>query len=139
MNGHRSDIKRRVPDKLVATHFNSMNHSVDNLTVTVIDRLYKQDTVIRKLREDWWINTLTPSLQMDSTLEQTIHTCITNQSHTHPYHFIHNFTFDTPSDPFTPSVIGCSFMVSTLTPFLLAFLITHPNTLHIPVHKHQTV
>ena len=40
------------------SHFNSPNRSVDDLTVIVIDRLYNQDTVLSKLREDWWINTL---------------------------------------------------------------------------------
>ena len=39
MNGHRSDIKRNHPDRLVAAHFNTVGHSIGDLTVRVIEQL----------------------------------------------------------------------------------------------------
>ena len=33
LNGHRSDIRHRHVDKLVAAHFNSSGHSLTNLSI----------------------------------------------------------------------------------------------------------
>ena len=59
MNNHRADIiYKRIEDKPVATHFNTQGHSVEDLAVMVIERLWKDDPVLRKIRENKWIRTL---------------------------------------------------------------------------------
>ena len=52
MNSHRLDINRKKIKKKPATgHFNTQGHSVEDMVVTVIDRLWKDDHVPRKNRE----------------------------------------------------------------------------------------
>ena len=58
MNGHRSDYYRKLPDKPVAVHFNTMGHTFENLTVMVIEQLGWAPIERRKLRESYWIHTL---------------------------------------------------------------------------------
>ena len=58
MNGHRSDYNRKLSDKPVARHFNSVGHTFDDLSVMVIEQLWKDDASRRKLRESYWIHTL---------------------------------------------------------------------------------
>ena len=58
MNGHRSDYNRKLSDKPVAVHFNSVGHTFDDLSVMVIEQLWKDDASHRKLRESYWIHTL---------------------------------------------------------------------------------
>ena len=58
MNNHRADVRHNRTEKLVALHFNSPGHTLDDLRVMVIERLWKSDTVLRKIRESRWISTL---------------------------------------------------------------------------------
>ena len=58
LNSHRSDIKRKNIDKPVAAHFNKPGHSSTDLAVMVIDQLWGNDSVIRKIREERWITIL---------------------------------------------------------------------------------
>ena len=53
MNGHRSDYNRKLPDKPVAVHFNSVGRTFDDLSVMVIEQLWKDDAPHRKLRESY--------------------------------------------------------------------------------------
>lgn len=74
---HKSDIRHKL-DKPVSKHFNSPNHSIDNLKVTVIQFLNEHKTDFqkthhrRKLKENTWIkklHTFTPhALNTQTTL-----------------------------------------------------------------------
>ena len=39
MNGHRSNYYRKLPDKPVAEHFNTIGHTFEDLTVMVIEQI----------------------------------------------------------------------------------------------------
>ena len=59
MNGHRFDIvNKKIDDKPVAAHFNSPQHTLEDLQVMVIEQLWKRDTPLRKIRESKWITLL---------------------------------------------------------------------------------
>ena len=58
MNGHRTDVTHNTPDKPVADHFNGTGHSADDISIMVIERLWRNDTVLRKTKESKWIRTL---------------------------------------------------------------------------------
>ena len=58
VNGHRSDYYRKLPDKPVAAHFNTLGHTFEDLTIMVIEELGSAPTERRKLRERFWIHTL---------------------------------------------------------------------------------
>ena len=58
MNGHQTDVTHNTPDKPVADHFNGTGHSADDISVMVIERLWRNDTVLRKTKESKWIRTL---------------------------------------------------------------------------------
>ena len=58
LNGHRGDILHRRMEKPVAVHFNSTNHSLDDLSVTVIEAMRSHDEHLRKRRESYWIRQL---------------------------------------------------------------------------------
>ena len=59
MNSHRSDVvNHKFEGKPVSRHFNSEGHSLKDLRVMVIDRLWTNDPCKRKLRESKWISTL---------------------------------------------------------------------------------
>ena len=59
MNGQRFDITHgRTEVSPVATHCRSANHSEADLSVFVINRLWKEDVIGRKNRESRWIRTL---------------------------------------------------------------------------------
>ena len=45
-------------DKPVAMHFNSSNHSINNVQVSVLERVYGQSKAIHLIRESEWINRL---------------------------------------------------------------------------------
>ena len=61
MTGHRADIMQSNIYKPVAIHFNSSGHTVKDMAVMVIDRPYRNDPVLRKVRESRWIRTLETS------------------------------------------------------------------------------
>ena len=58
MNGHRSDYNRKLPDKPVAVHFNSVGHTFNDLSILVIEQMWRDDSAHRKTRESYWIHTL---------------------------------------------------------------------------------
>ena len=58
LNSHRSNIKNKALDKPVALYFNKPGHNISDLQVMVIDQLWRNDTVLRKIREERWIATL---------------------------------------------------------------------------------
>ena len=51
MNGHQLDIKHQRLEKPVASRFNSKGHSLDDLSVFVIEHIYKEEVNFRKARE----------------------------------------------------------------------------------------
>lgn len=55
MNGHRSDVTTTKLEKPVAAHFNLQDHSLDDLKVMGIEKIWNNDTDRRKLRERFWI------------------------------------------------------------------------------------
>ena len=62
---HRSDIKKNKGDKcpLVTQHFNSHNHSLQDMRCMVIEKVFIQSQEARDKRESFWISkmkTLTP-------------------------------------------------------------------------------
>ena len=57
VNGHRFDIiRRRTNESPVAANFNLTLHTVEDLTIMIIDQLFDQDSTLRKLRESRWIS-----------------------------------------------------------------------------------
>ena len=62
INNHRADVAhKRVAEKPVAAHFNTNGHSADDMTVMVIERLWRDDPILRKIRESRWIASLDTS------------------------------------------------------------------------------
>ena len=59
MNGHRSDYFRKLSDKPVVEHFNTIGPSFEDLTVMAIEQIMA-DSDRRKQRESFWIHTLWP-------------------------------------------------------------------------------
>ena len=58
LNGHRSDIRNKKLEKPVAAHFNTPGHSINNLSIMVIERMKNEDPDLRKKRESYWIHHL---------------------------------------------------------------------------------
>ena len=61
MNSHRFNISHgRIDESPVAAHFTSEGHTDTdtNLSVMIIDRCWKEDTILRKISESRWIRTL---------------------------------------------------------------------------------
>ena len=59
MNSHRFDVTHgRIDESPVAAHFNSTSHMEADITVMIIDRLERNDTTLRKIRESRWNKTL---------------------------------------------------------------------------------
>ena len=58
LTGHRSDIRHRRTEKPVARHFNLVDHSINDLTIMVIETIHREDTEYRKRKERYWIETL---------------------------------------------------------------------------------
>ena len=58
MNGHRSDIRTGKIDKPVVAHFTQPDHSLKDLQVMGMQKIYREDTALRKLCESYWISTL---------------------------------------------------------------------------------
>ena len=62
MNNHRADIThRRTHEKPVTQHFTTSGHSVEDMGVLVIETLWREDPVLRKIRESKWIRALETS------------------------------------------------------------------------------
>ena len=59
MNYHRSDsIKHQHLEKTVATRFNSEGHSLEDLSIFVIEQIHGEKANFRKAKESDWIRTL---------------------------------------------------------------------------------
>ena len=58
LNGHRSDVKTKKMEKPVAAHFNLPGHSMEDLTIMVIEKIWREDTQLRRRRETYWIHHL---------------------------------------------------------------------------------
>ena len=48
MNGHRSDYHRKLSDKPVAEHFNTIGHTFEDLTIMIIEQIHMADSARRK-------------------------------------------------------------------------------------------
>ena len=55
MNDHGSDIKRRCLEKPVASDFNSEGHSLEDLSIFVIEQIHKEEANFQKGKESHWI------------------------------------------------------------------------------------
>ena len=51
MNGHRLDIKNRRLEKSVAKHFNFVGHSLDDLSIFIVEKIHREDASFRKAKE----------------------------------------------------------------------------------------
>ena len=58
LTGHRLDINHHHLEKPVARHFNLLGHSLQDLTIMVIEKIHKEDAVLRKIKESHWIQTI---------------------------------------------------------------------------------
>ena len=61
MNGHRFNIAHgRINESPVAAHFTSEGHgeSESDPSVMILDRCWKEDTILRKIRGSIWVRTL---------------------------------------------------------------------------------
>ena len=47
LNGHRSNVKTKKMEKPVAAHFNLPGHSMEDLTIVVIEKIWKEDVQLR--------------------------------------------------------------------------------------------
>ena len=48
LTGHRSDIRHKRMEKSVAKHFNSVDHSIKELTIMMIETIHREDTEYRR-------------------------------------------------------------------------------------------
>ena len=58
LNGHRSDVKTKKMEKPVAAHFNLPGHSMEDLTIMVFEKIWREDVQLRRRRESYWIHHL---------------------------------------------------------------------------------
>ena len=58
LTGHRSDISHHRLDRPVALHFNQPHHSLKDLTIMVIEKIYREDAQLRRQKERYWIETI---------------------------------------------------------------------------------
>ena len=58
MNEHRLNIKHQRLVKPVGSHFNSEDHSLEDLCIFVIEQIYKKGENFWKAKESHWIRTL---------------------------------------------------------------------------------
>ena len=58
MNGHRYNHYQKLSDKRVAEHFNTNDHTFDDLTIMIIEQIHMADSARQKQRESFWIHTL---------------------------------------------------------------------------------
>ena len=58
MNGHRSDIKHQRLEKPVTAHFNSEGHSLQDLSISVIEQIHREEASYGRAKESYWIQTL---------------------------------------------------------------------------------
>ena len=69
INSHCFNIAySRIDIFPVAAHFTSEGHTVADLSVMIIDKCWKEDTILRKIRECRWIRTLKTSWPLGMNL-----------------------------------------------------------------------
>ena len=49
--GQRSDIKDRRLEKPIGKHFNSIGHSLDDLSIFVVEKVHREDSSFHKAKE----------------------------------------------------------------------------------------
>ena len=57
MNGHRSDIKHRHLEKPLANLFISEGHSLEDLSMFVIEQIHWEEANFHKAKESYWVQT----------------------------------------------------------------------------------
>ena len=58
MNSHRFNIAHgRIDESPVVAHFTSEGHTEADLSVMIINRCWKKDAILRKIRKSRWIRT----------------------------------------------------------------------------------
>ena len=70
MNCDQSDYYRKLPDKPNAAHFNTMDHTFEDLTIMLTEQLGLSPTEQRKLRESFWVHTLRSMASGSLNLEE---------------------------------------------------------------------
>ena len=55
LSDHRSYINNNMKNKATGHHFNLPGHSIDNITITVIEKVRKDDILYRREREKFYI------------------------------------------------------------------------------------
>ena len=58
MNGHQSNIKNQLLEKPVAKPFISIGHFLDNLSIFVAEKIRRENSIFRKAKGSYWIQTL---------------------------------------------------------------------------------
>ena len=58
LTGHQLDIKHRRTDRPVAKHFSLPDHSMEDLSISVIEKIYREDADYRKRKESHWIQSV---------------------------------------------------------------------------------
>ena len=53
---HRGYVTAKMENKATGKHFNEPGHSVNDMTVTVIEKIFNNGPGFRKQREKMWIN-----------------------------------------------------------------------------------
>ena len=69
MNCHQSDIQK----KLVASHFNQPDHSLEDLEVMAIEKIHLGDTTRRRDRESYWIFELATQVPSGINIDDWAH------------------------------------------------------------------
>ena len=57
MIGHWLDINHRRVEKPVAYHFHSNRHSLEDLSVFILEKIHKEEATFHKAKESHWIRT----------------------------------------------------------------------------------
>ena len=58
LKGHWSNINHQRLDRPVAQHFNQPHHTLKDLTIMVIKKIYREDVNFCKQKESYWIKTI---------------------------------------------------------------------------------
>ena len=53
---HKSYVTSRLMNKATGSHFNEPGHSVSDMTLTILEKIFNQNPLYRKQREKMWIN-----------------------------------------------------------------------------------
>ena len=53
---HRGYVRAKMQNKATGKHFNEPGHSVSDMNITVLEKIFNPDPQYRKQREKMWIN-----------------------------------------------------------------------------------